>query len=182
MKLIQSNGFLINIQVVKHTTSQINPIVTTIDSHLTGEITNEDSTEDACIEQNARINNEANNEAYIGSGYEDFEEYMKQHIPTRMDPSTLLTYGEDNEPIITKIPSQQTNDQVSTPQNTLDPEQEEVLSQEDDIINEIKREASCLPVIEFGYELPDPEPGLVVMYGTDGLINRYYYENQQNNE
>lgn len=56
--------------------------------------------------------------------------------------------------------------------------QQELREKEEAFMEEIKEEAKCLPVIDLGYDLPKPEPSLVVLYGTDGYINCYYYENE----
>src|SRR5690606_8248762 len=120
------------------------------------ETTNKVITEDDCTEQIEQTNNEDKYVNFDESEYEDFKEYMKHYIPTQMEPSTLLTYGENNEPIITIFPSRQTNEQVeaTVPKHTLKPEQEELLLQEEENINKIKKDASCLPVIELGIDLP----------------------------
>ena len=171
---IQSNGFLNNIQVVKHTSASITPSSTSIDDNTA--ISTEDNNEATCPTEIEK-NDATRHSAGIETEYKDFNEYMKHHIPTQMEPSTLLIYGENNEPTITKLPSQQPNEQL--PQDKADTEQQELLLQEEKMIIKIKEEARCLPVIELGYDLPDPEPGLAVLYGTDGQINRIYYVNEQ---
>lgn len=109
---------------------------------------------------------------------DDFMESIKHEIPKQMEPSTILKYGENNELIITKDPTAKNSNPVVTSTPAADSVQQELREKEEALMAEIKEEAKCLPVIDLGYDLPKPEPGLVVLYGTDGYINRYYYENE----
>lgn len=52
----------------------------------------------------------------------------------------------------------------------------EALAAEEAYVQEIKESAKDLPIIDLGFYLPSPSPGLVVIYGSDGHINRFYNE------
>jgi len=184
---IQTDGFINNMQVVKYAASPVAPLLTEITNQVS-ELATDDVIENACPDQERteQASREDNYVSFHESEYENFYEYLRHYIPAQMEPSTLLTYGENNEPMITKLPSGRTNEQSVTPLSEADsdpdPNQQEGLLQEEAIINKIQEEASCLPVIQLGFDLPNPEPGLAVIYGTDGFINRIYYENEQKHE
>lgn len=111
-------------------------------------------------------------------------ETLKNQIPVKMEPGTMLKYDEKNNPIITKNASKgissitfqsKASNQLSGLNEFIDVEGR---AAEDELFQSVAEEAknSGLPSINLGYDLPEPTPGLVVIYGSDGQINRYYNE------
>ncbi|MEN0647712.1 hypothetical protein NSQ82_01430 [Caldifermentibacillus hisashii] len=121
-------------------------------------------------------------------------ESLKKKVPTQMKPGTILKYDKNTNPIITYdtaeviiSPDVLREKAVKTTQPEVSYEHADIegealedgkLSLDDAFVEKLRKEAeeSGLPVIDLGFDLPDPEPGLVIIYGTDGQINRYYNE------
>lgn len=104
-------------------------------------------------------------------------ESMINEIPKKMDPGTILTYRLDEKSKLIfdleydKGPSG--SEQTNIYNEAADIEGR---AAEDAYIDTIKESVKDLSVIDLGYDLPAPAPGVVVMYGSDGYINRVYNE------
>lgn len=104
-------------------------------------------------------------------------ESITNDIPKKMDPGTILTYRLNEESKLTfdleydKGPSGSEQSNVHNENADI-----EGRAAEDAYIDSIKKSVKDLPVIDLGYDLPAPAPGVVVMYGSDGYINRVYTE------
>ncbi|WP_025699156.1 hypothetical protein [Paenibacillus durus] len=109
-------------------------------------------------------------------------ELIQNKIPKKMKPGTILTYDSHQKPIITFDTSAADHSAIS--QNARNSEQSDPTevpdvagrAAEDAFFNSVKESAKNLPVVNLEYDLPDPVPGTVVMYGSDGLINRIYVD------
>ncbi|QPR69691.1 hypothetical protein I6G82_08950 [Lysinibacillus macroides] len=102
---------------------------------------------------------------------------LKNKIPVKMDPGTILKYDQYINPLIehNDVDVQNLNQFSANSDEEVDIEGR---AAEDEFFASVSEEAKRLglPTVDLGYDLPNPEPGLVVIYGTDGLINRYYNE------
>ncbi|CAM3245812.1 hypothetical protein PALU110988_11200 [Paenibacillus lupini] len=120
----------------------------------------------------------------------DAEITMENAIPTRLAPGAILKYDDHTKPAITydikaiitspdaePVPYASDDKQEKPTPSETTKEDDEDRAKEDAFFDSVKEEAKSLPVFNLGYDLPDPEPGLVVIYGSDGYINRYYNEN-----
>lgn len=103
---------------------------------------------------------------------------IKKQIPTTFIPGTILTFGIDLEPIITYDTS--AADHGNDPQDSQSLHQVEEVpdiagrAAEDEFFKSVAESVKHLPVIDLGWDLPEPAPGIAVMYGTDGHIVRVY--------
>lgn len=102
-----------------------------------------------------------------------------QTVPLTMQPDTILKYDENlNTTILFQLEDSQQSSKL--PKINLDAEtkfiDKEALAAEEAYVQEIKESAKDLPIIDLGFYLPSPSPGLVVIYGSDGHINRFYNE------
>lgn len=108
-------------------------------------------------------------------------ESIKNKIPTTLRPGAILTYDAELEPSITYDTS--AADYAGDSQGLISSEQayEEVPDikgrvAEDEFFKSVAESVKDLPVIDLGFDLPEPTPGTVVMYGSDGHINRVYVD------
>jgi hypothetical protein len=102
----------------------------------------------------------------------DAKQSLKK-IPMSMAPRTIITYDAALNPIVSVEPA------VSY---VLANDSGELVDKkgraaEDAYCAAIRESVKDLPVVNLGYQLPVPVPGMVVMYGFDGLINHIYPEN-----
>jgi hypothetical protein len=110
----------------------------------------------------------SNNESNIQAAN---KESTKSKIPTQMAPGTVITYGTNNKPSISV--------QDASVQSISAIKSTEVVDEvgrvaEDAFCDAIRDSVKDLPVTNLGWQLPDPAPGMVVMYGSDGHINHIY--------
>jgi hypothetical protein len=137
----------------------------------------------------AGLNTEVSMNNSVGQD-KDAEITMEKAIPTRLAPGAILKYDDHKKPAITydikaiitspdaePVPSASDDKQEKPSPSETTKEDDEDRAKEDAFFDSVKEEAKSLPVFDLGYDLPDPEPGLVVIYGSDGYINRYYNEN-----
>lgn len=108
-------------------------------------------------------------------------ESIKYKIPTTFEPGAILTYDAQQEPIITYDTS--AKDHAGDTQSSIRLSQveekvanDEEIAAEDAFFKSVEQSVKDLPVTDFGYDLPEPTPGTVVMYGSDGRINRIYVD------
>lgn len=106
-------------------------------------------------------------------------ESINNAIPVKMDPGTILTYRLDQESKLTfNIKYDKSYVRSQQPQVNEEALDIEGRAAEDAYIESLKESVKDLPVIDLGYDLPAPAPGIVVMYGSDGYINRVYNEDE----
>nr|WP_246246180.1 DUF4850 domain-containing protein [Paenibacillus lemnae] len=100
---------------------------------------------------------------------------ITSEIPVKMDPGTILTYRLNDESMLTYDIKY---DEYDAKSQQTDVRQEaadlEARKSEDDYIASIKDSVKHLPVVDLGFDLPAPAPGVAVMYGSDGYINRVW--------
>lgn len=93
-------------------------------------------------------------------------------IPETMPAGTILTYNENVKPLITSDDhAQALSLNYSGKENIGSQEQ---LNEEEAVYAKIKDEAKDCAVHVLNNDLPAPAPGMVVIYGSDGQINRIY--------
>lgn len=95
-------------------------------------------------------------------------------IPSEMPPGTVITFDDDNNPVITKQGSStfrinNVEEIDLSKENPQIPNSPISLDEFNKVIEEIKQEAKDLPV--YYIESKKPQPGTVVSYGSDGQIN-----------
>jgi hypothetical protein len=112
------------------------------------------------------------------------EDPIKNEIPTKMEPGAIITYNLNLEPTITSFVSKP-DESSASPQSIKDSQKlnnqefvdKEGRAAEDAFFASAKESVKDLPVVDIGYSLlPTPVPGMKVMYGSDGLINRIWVE------
>ncbi|MNB86218.1 hypothetical protein D3C81_525090 [compost metagenome] len=108
-------------------------------------------------------------------------EAAKNKIPTVFVPGAILTYNAGQEPVITYDTS--AADHVGDTKDILRSLQayEEVpdingRAAEDKFFKAVAESVKDLPVKDLGFDLPEPSPGTVVIYGSDGHINHVYVD------
>ncbi|MFB5675402.1 hypothetical protein ACE3NQ_17350 [Paenibacillus terreus] len=104
---------------------------------------------------------------------------IKHQIPTTFEPGTTLTYDADLEPIVTYDTSAE--EHADEQQGLKSLVQEEVpdiegRAAEDEFFKSVAESVKDLPVVDLGWDLPEPAPGIAVMYGSDGHIVRVYVD------
>ncbi|PKM50524.1 MAG: hypothetical protein CVV02_11335 [Firmicutes bacterium HGW-Firmicutes-7] len=106
------------------------------------------------------------------------EKDKKDEIPIVMEPGAVITYDENNDPVIS-IYLEPNESNILGDSNSLNSTQKDIVDKEgrkaeDDFCNAIRTEAAKLPQVKLGWDLPEPQPGMVVIYGSDGRINHIY--------
>ena len=100
-------------------------------------------------------------------------------IPAIMTPNTIVTYDEDLHMIVTQDPS--INRPVSASYECEAPDHAGRAA-EDAMVAEIEEELKNYPVYYEEVVLPAPQPGMTVIYGSDGGINHIYYGQGEEND
>lgn len=103
---------------------------------------------------------------------------LKKQIPTTFEPASILTYGADMEPVIT-YDTRASGDAVDAGRRGSSQTQipdDNGRTAEDDFFQAVADSVKDRPVIDFGFDLPEPSPGTVVIYGSDGYINRIFVD------
>lgn len=104
----------------------------------------------------------------------------KDAIPEIMTPDTVVVYDENCQPIVypasTYYQQQPATATVAVPDGPYE-EDTSGLAEEEAMVAQMKEDAKDLPVYNLGSDLPDPAPGMVVTYGSDGMINHIYPDN-----
>ncbi|MRN53897.1 hypothetical protein [Paenibacillus monticola] len=125
--------------------------------------------------ENSQLNSNTSKELRIDL------EAVKNQIPTAFVPGAILTYNAEQEPIITYDTS--AADHSGDTKGILRSLQayEEVpdikgRAAEDEFFKAVAESVKHLPVTDLGFDLPEPSPGTVVIYGSDGHINRVYVD------
>ncbi|WP_151736890.1 hypothetical protein [Paenibacillus tengchongensis] len=95
-------------------------------------------------------------------------------IPSQMPAGTVITFDQDNNPVITKqgLPAAKINKAAVVDlsrENPAVPNSPLSLDEYNKVLDEIREEARHLPV--YYIENEKPQPGTVVSYGSDGQIN-----------
>lgn len=108
-------------------------------------------------------------------------EAVKNQIPTTFVPGAILTYNAEKKPIITYDTSAadhagDTNDILRSLQAYEEVPDIYGRAAEDDFFKAVADTVKDLPVIDLGFDLPEPSPGTVVIYGSDGHINHVYVD------
>ena len=93
-------------------------------------------------------------------------------IPEFMPAGTILTYGENLQPNISIDVQSQSNDKMYNCRNEVASQKE--IDEEEAVYQSIKEAAKEYKVTVLDENLPTPKPGMVVIYGSDGQINRVY--------
>jgi hypothetical protein len=120
--------------------------------------------------------NALGNAALVVTGYDLAA--MKKQIPTSFEPGSVLTYGADMEPVIT-YDTRASGHAVDAGRRGSSQTQipdDNGRTAEDDFFQAVADSVKDRPVIDFGFDLPEPSPGTVVIYGSDGYINRVYVD------
>ncbi|KUP23396.1 hypothetical protein [Paenibacillus sp. DMB5] len=105
-------------------------------------------------------------------------ETIKFQIPTSLEPGAILTYDVEQEPTITYDTSAVDHATIKSKPNLLQAEVPDIEGRaaEDEFFKTVAESVKNLPVTDLGYDLPEPSPGTVVIYGSDGHINRIYQD------
>lgn len=113
------------------------------------------------------------------SGAPEFNrEIVKQQIPVTFEPGTYLTYDAELNPVVTNDTSAADHAGDKSQFSSAQPEVPDIdgRAAEDAFFKAVAESVKHLPVIDLGYGLPAPSPGTVVIYGSDGHINRIYVD------
>lgn len=93
-------------------------------------------------------------------------------IPEKMEPSTIIVYDENCQPITSVMIEPTPNIRA---ESGIQPEEDTSGREEEDaMVAALLEEMEGAPVYIEEAVLPDPEPGMRVIYGTDGYINHIY--------
>ena len=103
----------------------------------------------------------------------DVNKDSKNSIPISLEPNSILTFDKNLNPIIKKDPAAV---QAAKPKTSKTAAGQVGRAAEDAIFEAAREAVKDLPVTHLDWDLPAPTPGLYVMYGSDGFINRYWYE------
>ncbi|AWV35045.1 hypothetical protein [Paenibacillus odorifer] len=124
---------------------------------------------------NASSNSQLNSIALVKAQID--LEAVKNKIPTTLEPGAILTYDAEQEPTITYDTSSANHagDKQGI-MRALEVPDIKGRAAEDDYFKAVAESVKDLPVTDLGFGLPEPSPGTVVMYGSDGHINRVYVD------
>lgn len=92
-------------------------------------------------------------------------------IPSTMPAGTILTYDEQLNPTIT-VDEQMQKSRITNVEKDIGSAED--LLAEEAVYQKIKKDAKDNEVVSIPYELPAPSEGMIVIYGSDGQINRIY--------
>ncbi|GGO01021.1 hypothetical protein [Saccharibacillus kuerlensis] len=106
---------------------------------------------------------------------------LHTQIPTTFKPGSILTYNDKQQPIVTYDTSVEEHRNTASSLEVNKNFTEEVPDiegriAEDAFFKAVADSVKNLPVVDLGFDLPPPSPGTVVIYGSDGHINRIYLD------
>lgn len=102
-------------------------------------------------------------------------------IPALMEPNTIVTYDENLNMTITHDPNINRPVPASLGFEAEIPDYEGRAA-EDAMVAEIDEELEDYPTYYEEITLPTPQPGMTIIYGSDGGINHIYYGEDNSND
>lgn len=111
----------------------------------------------------------------------------KETIPEILTPDTAIEYDEQCLPVVIDYEEFTESRGSAAGSASLNlnrvtgshKEDTSGLAKEEAIVAKILEEVKNLPSYDLGYSLPAPQPGMVVVYGSDGLINHIYLNGEE---